>query len=339
MVKLIGVEEHFTSPAAKAAPAVPKQLPTGFSPQEAARIGKAIGGGLAQYDADERLQESADERLEFMNEHDIQMQVLSDDGLENTPAAMAVDQARAMNDQLADLIAAYPTRFSGFAALPLQDVDAAVAELKRVTKRGLRGTMIHGRVGGKWLDNPEFKPLWQAAQDLDVPVYIHPAVTEMNVMATYYLSDQYSPATGGALGLPGFGWHAETGLEFTRMVLAGRFDEFPGLKIMMGHWGELYSFYMHRLDETIMPTHPAIKHDVSDYFHNNLYVSPSGMFNQNQLNWAVAEFGADHVMFSTDYPYEPFAKIATFLADSALSDADKQQVGSQTVIDLMHLPL
>ncbi|MTV82722.1 amidohydrolase family protein [Secundilactobacillus folii] len=278
-----------------------------------------------------------EQRINFLDAHGMQMQVLSDMGLENTDPKVAIPLAQRMNDQLVAIIQAHPSRFSGFAALPLEDVDAAVTELKRAVKKGLKGTMIHGRINNQWLDDPKFKPLWQVAADLNVPVYIHPSVIDPVVMQRYYLSDQYPVATGGALGLPGFGWHAETGLEFTRMVLAGRFDEFPNLKIMMGHWGELYSFYMHRLDETIMPTHPAIKHDISDYFHRNLYVSPSGMFDQNQLNWAVAEFGADHVMFSTDYPYEPMAKIGTFLADSSLSQSDKDQVGSGTVVQLLNL--
>lgn len=160
-----------------------------------------------------------------MDAHQLQMQVLSDAGLENTPPAQAIPQAKATNDQLLALIQAHPTRF----------------------------------------------------------------------------------------------------------------DEFPHLKIMLGHWGELVSFYMHRLDETIMPTHPHIDHDISTYFHRNLYVSPSGLFDQHQLEWAVAEFGADHVMFSTDYPYEPFAKIGTFLADSTLSAADQQQIGSQTGRTILHL--
>ncbi|MFC6253362.1 amidohydrolase family protein [Secundilactobacillus hailunensis] len=332
MVKLIGVEEHFTSPAAQQAPQS-KPAHTKIDPQ----VGQAIGGGLAQYSADEQLQESVESRISFLDQHGMQMQVLSDAGLENTPVNIAIPLAQQMNDQLAEIVAAHPTRFAGFAALPLQDVDASVKELHRAAKKGLHGTMIHGRVGGKWLDDPVFKPLWQAATELDMPVYIHPAITNPQVMSTYYLSDQYSLGTGGALGLPGFGWHAETGLEFVRLVLAGRFDEFPRLKIMMGHWGEVVSFFMHRMDETIMPTHPNIKHDVSDYFHQHLYVSPSGMFDQNQLNWAVSEFGADHVMFSTDYPYEPTDKIQTFLADSALSVADQEQIGSQTVTDLLHL--
>lgn len=337
MTKLIGVEEHFTSPAAQQAQTAPKPDNPHAANPITPTIGKAIGGGLAQYDVDQQLQETTDQRIQFLDDHGMQMQVLSDTGLENTPADIAIPQAQAMNDQLVEIINVHPTRFAGFAALPLQDIEASVTELKRTVKLGLRGVMIHGRIGGKWLDDPVFKPLWQAAQDLDVPVYIHPALTNPQVMQTYYLSDQYSPATGGALALPGFGWHAETGLEFSRMLLAGRFDEFPRLKIMVGHWGELVSFYMHRMDETIMPTHPQIKHDVSDYFHRNLFVSPSGMFDQNQLNWAVAEFGAEHVMFSTDYPYEPVEKIGTFLDDSALTNEQKEQVSHQTVEQLMHL--
>lgn len=336
MTELIGVEEHFTSPAAQAAATAPKPARPGAGALPSA-VGTAIRGGLAQYAVDDRLEESAEQRIAFMDAHQLQMQVLSDAGLENTPPAQAIPQAQAMNDQLVALIQAHPTRFAGFAALPLQDPAAAATELTRAVHLGLSGVMIHGRIGGKWLDDPSFKPIWQAAEQLAVPVYLHPALTDPQVMQRYYLSDQYPLATGGALALPGFGWHAEAGLEFVRMILAGRFDEFPQLKIMLGHWGELVSFYQHRLDETIMPTHPHIDHDISTYFHRNLYVSPSGLFDQHQLEWAVAEFGADHVMFSTDYPYEPFDKIGTFLADSKLSAADQQQVGSQTVRTILHL--
>lgn len=336
MTELIAVEEHYATDASlKAATAQHKQPADSAA---AKRLGQAIGGGLAQYAVDDKLIEPLEDRLAFMDAHNIKMQVLSDEGLEGTAPDKAVAQAQAMNDHLGAVIQQYPTRFSGFAALPVQNGEAAAAELERAVKGdGLKGAMIHGRVQNQFLDAPQFTPIFEKAAKLDVPIYIHPGMTASAVLNTYYLSDQYPLASGGALGLPGFGWHAETGLQFVRLVLAGRFDQFPNLKIMMGHWGELVSFYMHRMDETIMPTKPGLKHDISYYFHHNLYVSPSGLFDQNQLQWAVNEFGADHILFSTDYPYEPTDKIATFLDDADLTQTQRDQIGSGTAKTILQL--
>src|SRR3712207_3237963 len=126
-----------------------------------------------------RLHDLGDLRIREMDEAGIDMQVLSHGApsSQKLPAEVAVDVTRRVNDRLAAAIAAHPTRFAGFAALPTSDPAAAADELSRtVSELGFKGAMIHGLADGAFLDDKRFWPIFARAEQLDVPIYLHPSV-------------------------------------------------------------------------------------------------------------------------------------------------------------------
>src|SRR5262249_51489743 len=128
-------------------------------------------------------------RLKEMDDADIDIQVLSHGApsTQRVPADIAVALTRRVNDRLHAAIAAHPTRFAGFAALPTADPDAAADELARcVPELGFKGAMIHGLPHGKFVDDRQFWPIYARAEELDVPVYLHPSLPHSAVTAAYY---------------------------------------------------------------------------------------------------------------------------------------------------------
>src|SRR5262245_1306120 len=159
--KIIAIEEHFTSPTLRELLA-PRDGPT-----------------------QQKLNDLVGARIKEMDEAGIDLAVLS----ENAPAAnnlapdVAVKTARASNDFLHETIRAHPTRFAGFATLPLPDPKASADELERcVTKLGFHGAMVMGTSHGLFLDDPRFRPVFERAQALEVPIYIHPAPMQPAVL-------------------------------------------------------------------------------------------------------------------------------------------------------------
>ena len=133
----------------------------------------------------------------------------------------AVEKGRQMNNFLAERIAAYPDRFGGWAALPVQDPTAAASELRRcVTEFGFCGAMINGRTNGECLDMPKFLPIWETAAELGVPIYLHPGAEPIQPAGDYR---DYP-----ALSNIAWGWSVETGFHALRIMSSGLFRSFPG---------------------------------------------------------------------------------------------------------------
>jgi predicted TIM-barrel fold metal-dependent hydrolase len=154
--------------------------------------------------------------------------------------------AQQANDQLATSIAAHPTRFAGFATLPMTYPEAAADELERaVRKLGFKGTMINGTVNGRFLDDPAFLPILERAVALDVPIYVHPGHPPAPLWEAYYSS--FDPAVNFSLATAGWGWHSEVGIHALRLILAGVFDRLPGLQIIIGYMGEMLPFMLARI--------------------------------------------------------------------------------------------
>jgi 2,3-dihydroxybenzoate decarboxylase len=232
----------------------------------------------------------------------------------------AVDMARRMNDVLAERIRAHPDRFSGFAALPLQNVEAAVAEFRRcVTELGFHGAMVNGHTQGAYLDEQKFRPLWQAAQELDVPIYLHPWSSP---------SDQLKPfdAFPDLLG-PTWNWTVETATHALRIMCSGVFDVYPKAKLILGHMGELLPYHMTRFDQgwPFNATHRA-KHPITFYMRNNLWITTSGNVSPTSLMGAIMSLGTDRILFATDYPFDQGPGFLKVMESGILSEADLEKV-------------
>ncbi len=311
-MKLIALEEHFLTPAIRAAWA-------------ASPIGAEGTDAFDRGDLAERLDDLGPNRIALMDEAGIDVQVLSvtTPALHNLDAAQSTQLATQTNDLLAAAIAQNPTRFQGFATLPTAAPQQAADELDRcITRLGFNGTMLCGRTRDKHLDHPDFHPLFATVAKRNAPVYIHPQIPQQPVREALY----------GGLGEPlstafaafGLGWHYEAGIQFVRLVLAGTFDRHPDLQIILGHWGEVVLFYLERIQNLARVT--KLDRPIADYFKQNLYVTPSGMWSPTYLQHAVDILGPERILFSVDYPYQykPGGGARTFLNEAPLTPANRE---------------
>ena len=199
-------------------------------------------------------------RLAIMDQHGIDMQILSySNPSQYVPADQQVELTRQANDRLAESVRANPTRFGGFACLPWGHPKAAAEELERTVKElGFVGTLLIGRPGDTFLDDPRYDPILAKLNELRVPIYLHPGVPLPQVQQPYYggLATQVT----ARLSLFGWGWHNEAGVHLLRLLLSRKFDEYSNLQVISGHWGEMVPFYLSRLTmqfHRLLPVSPA----------------------------------------------------------------------------------
>lgn len=333
-MKLITVEEHFESAAVTAA--MRQAVGNAVLP--------AVSPALRQYMRDNLpspaiMQDTQHERLAFMAQYGIDMQVLSygNSSPQNLSPEQAVPLSQLANDELAKAVVAHPDRYAGLAVLPVGDPQAAVAELNRaVTTLGLRGVLLKGNYQNKFFDEPFFLPIFEAAATLDVPVYFHPSFIPQAVMSHYFESNQWSDVVTGILSSAGYGWHMDVGIQVIRMIASGIFDKLPGLKLISGHWGELVPLFLERLDDELT-TYADLQYPFSTYYRHNVYVTPSGILSAPQLQFMLAEMGADHLMYSIDYPYKQPETSGSFLDIADLTDGQRAQIAFGTATTLFKL--
>ncbi|MFL4910482.1 amidohydrolase family protein [Streptomyces sp. MMS24-I2-30] len=282
-----------------------------------------------------RLPDVADLRLPDMDAGGIAMQVLSltVPGIEADPDPQrAVDNARFVNDSLAAIVDAHPTRFAAFAALPLQDPDAAVTELRRAVERlGFKGALVNDHIQGRYLDDPVFDRVWATLAELDVPLYLHPGMPPAD---RWHVLDGH-PELDGAL----WSWQATTGGHAMRVVMSGVFDRHPAARMILGHGGEFLPFQLSRFDSryaTVTVRQP-LRRRPSEYFGTNIFATTSGVLSPAAVEALVHVIGADAVLFAVDYPYENTGAAVAALAHTALPDADKQKIAHGNARRLLRL--
>ena len=315
-MRTIALEEHFTTPA----------FLEGAGRQFSEQALKSGGARAAKIF--EQLGDIGEKRLAEMDAAGIDMQLLSLNypGTEQSEAAEAIALARDANDFLAAAVKKNPQRFAGLAALPTAAPDQAAEELERRVRRdGFKGAVINGHNRGRYLDDKFYSPILQRAETLDVPIYLHPTLPPKAVMEASY--GGFSPQITFMLAGPGWGWHIETALHVIRMVLAGVFDRYPKLQIVVGHMGEALPFMLPRL-ERVGQGLPAgqLQRSLGDYLRQNVHYTFAGFnFTATFLN-LLLEVGADRIMFSVDYPYGSMAEARAFLKQLPVSAADRERI-------------
>jgi gamma-resorcylate decarboxylase len=317
------LEEHFATPAT-----------LGDSQVFGAHVWDTLGP---------RLIDIHDQRLRLMDENGVAIMILS----LNAPAVQAIPDvkraiavAREANDTLAGAIAKRPDRFAGFAALPMQDPEVAAQELERCVKEfGFVGALVNGfsQLGepdtAVYYDLPQYRPFWAVVERLGVPFYLHPRNPLPSMVPNY---------AGHAWMMgPSWGFGAETAVHALRLIGSGLFDEHPRLAIILGHLGEGLPFSQWRIDNRNAwmkaPHKYAAKKWVADYLRANFHLTTSGNFSSPALACAVAEMGADRVMFSADYPFEDIGEGVAWLREAPLGEADRTRIGRTNALKLFKL--
>lgn len=290
-----------------------------------------------------RLLDIHDMRLGEMDRHGIEMTLLSLNapGVQAIPdTAEAIEVARTANDELAESLAKRPDRFRGFAALPMQDPEAAASELTHAVRElGFVGALVNGYTEkdeagtAVYFDGHEYRPFWATVQELEAPLYLHPR-SPVPFLATPYAGQPW-------LMGPAWAFAVETAVHAMRLMGSQLFDEYPGVQIVLGHLGERIPYDMARIDQRIewSPFGYPCKKPISAYMRENFHITTSGNFNDPTFHCAIAEMGVARLMFSVDYPFEQTEEGAQWFDNTELSDADRLSIGRQNAIDLFKLKL
>jgi len=183
--------------------------------------------------------------------------------------------------------------------------QAAADELERtVNAYQFRGALISGLTNNEFLDDAKYAPIFEKAQQLDVPIYLHPGLPPDAVADAYYSG--LPKDAGQLLSIAGWGWHSETALHVLRLIVSGTFDKYPGLKLIIGHMGEMLPMMMARCDNMFRPGDAGNnQRSISQTLKDQVYITTSGIFTVPPLLAAIATFGIDKIMFSVDYPFSP----------------------------------
>jgi 2,3-dihydroxybenzoate decarboxylase len=275
----------------------------------------------------ERLQDLGDRRIADMDATGIDMQIISltSPGVQVLKTDAAVAMARLANDQLAEAIRRHPTRFAGLVAIAPQDPAEAAKEIERgVTRLGMKGVIINSHTQGEYLDNPKFWPIFEAAEALGAPVYLHPNTPPPKMIDPFLES-----GLDGAI----YGFAVETGLHALRIITSGVFDRFPKMNMILGHLGEALPFWMFRLDYMHRGTVMSKRYDfmkplqkkISDYLRENIHYTTSGMAWEPAISFTQSVVGMDRVMYAMDYPYEYVADEVRTQDALPISDDDKKK--------------
>lgn len=240
-------------------------------------------------------------RLKDMARAGVDMQVIlvNSPGVQIFEAAQASELATLINDRALSWMKRWPDKFAALAAIAPQDPARAAQELERAVRMGLKGAVINSHTKGAYLDEQRFWPIFETAQALDVPIYIHPRDPAPSALPLYAAQN-----LEGAI----WGYAAETSLHALRLIVGGVFEQFPRLKIVIGHNGEGIPFYLDRIDNRYRAMNEGalgkLKRSPATVFRENFWITTSG------TNWAPAVktcqevLGVDRVLFAVDYPFE-----------------------------------
>jgi predicted TIM-barrel fold metal-dependent hydrolase len=324
-MRVIAIEEHFLTPLYRE-----KVAANEYRNFYLTSRGQQMGHDII----DENLDLGA-KRLAHMDRHGVDVQVLSfgSPGPQAFGAEVAVAMARDANERLHAALKAHPARFAGFAALPTADPRAAVEELERcVTKLGFKGAMLHGHQQGEFLDARKYWPIWQRAEQLGVPIYLHPALPHPDAVKAYF--EGYEE-----LARAPWGFAVDTSCHFLRLVFSGVFDAYPRLKIILGHLGEGLPFAMHRMNEHSWAAakRRGLKKPPIEYLRDNLVVTTSGNWFEPAFVCTLLALGADNILFAIDWPYEANKTGMEFLRSLSISDADKEKIAHGNAERLLRL--
>ncbi len=302
--KRIATEEAWTFPALVKAQV--DYLESGDAPDDDSL--KMAGMFANMPSLQEMLQDLGQMRIDHMDEYGIdrQLLLLTAPGVQVVRPGEGTALAREANDIAADACRRHPDRFSACAAFDPRDVAGSVKELQRAAGLGLNGAVLNSHFQGHYLDERDYFPILEALEALDLALYIHPTAP--------YKAPQYEGRGffGALAGFPHDVWLHTLGLVFS-----GAFDRFPKLRLVIGHMGECLPLHLYRFDwmqgnadgrpRPVIDgggTPVKLLHPVSYYFHNNIWITTSGVGWEPAIRFCQDVLGPERVLYAMDYPYQ-----------------------------------
>jgi 5-carboxyvanillate decarboxylase len=274
-----------------------------------------------------RIQDLGAQRIADMDASGIARQLvfLTAPGVQVFDAGTAVSLSRELNDQLSQHTKKHPDRYAALAAIAPQDPKNAVQELQRSVSLGMKGAVVNSHTQGEYLDEPKCWEIFEAAEALDVPLYLHPNTPPASMIGPFL-----PRGLDGAI----YGFAVETGLHLLRIVLAGVFDRFPGLRIVVGHLGEGLPFWLFRLDfmhrsmvnANRYPGVKPLQRKPSDYLRENVWVTTSGMQWAPAILFTQQVLGVDRVLYAMDYPYQFVPEEVKVTDELPISEEDRRRL-------------
>jgi aminocarboxymuconate-semialdehyde decarboxylase len=276
------------------------------------------------------MMESVEVRLSDMDHMGVDVQALSLSPYQLFHWAegdLGLRAFKAVNDDLAELVAGHPDRFVGLGAIPLQTPNAAVEELERCrSELGFPGVEIATHVEGVELSSPVFEPFWAAVEEREMVVFIHPTgFTDPGRFMEHYFQN--------TIGHP-----LEETICAGRLIFDGVMERYPDLKIVFAHGGGFLPAYAGRFDhayrarEDVRAGLPRLPSEYLRMFYFDTMV-----FDTDQLGFLISKYGPDHILLGTDYPYDmgehrPLDLIGSV---SGLSDADRNLIVGQNAARIL----
>lgn len=322
-IRTIAVEEAFCTEAIyDACKAMLSQpgVPLALQKMAATVYGESGGSAMLK----RHLLDLGDGRIAHMDETGIDVQVVSltSPGVQALPADRAAALAAEANDELAEAVRRYKGRLYGLTAVAPHAPEKAAQEIDRGKKLGMRGVLINSHTHGAYLDEPQFRPVLEAAASLDQPIYLHPREPGPAMEKPYLDYGLYFASWGFA---------AETGLHAMRLIMSGVFDRLPNLRIVLGHLGEGIPYWLERIDnryalQVKIGGVQKLARLPSEYFLDNFIVTTSGMNYATPLRLCLDMLGADRVLFAADHPYESSAEATAFYETFDLPDEDREKI-------------
>lgn len=316
-----------------------------FAIEETLAETRAFAGDSGQWDDfTRRILDLGTERLEQMDRTGIELAILS----LNAPGAQRIldaDEAMAVarkgNDRMAEAVAGRPDRYAALAALPMHDPDAAAGELTRcVRELGLKGCMVNGfQQDGdadnvKYYDLPEYRSFWATVAELDVPFYLHPRM-QIPSRAPIYEGHPWLMSSP-------WGFAVETSIHALRLCGSGVFDDYPNLRICVGHLGENIPFGLWRIDARMAFSRRGYRGErpLGDYFREHFHLTTSGNFDDAAFRCTLDTIDHDKIHFSADYPFERMDDAANWYdSTEVISEEDRLKIGRTNAIRLFGLDL
>ena len=271
-------------------------------------------------------------RMGECKNHDVDIQVLS-----TVPAMFsywakavdALDISMLLNDHIAEVVAEFPQRFIGLGTIPLQDIDLAISEMERcLSDLGLAGVEIGTNVNQRNLDDELLFSVFEAAQDLNAAIFIHPwDMMGQDDLQKYWLS--------WLVGMP-----AETSRAICSMIFGGVFDRLPNLRVAFAHGGGAFPAILGRVQHgcNVRPDLCAVDNKIDPVKYLGKFWVDSLVHDNDALDYLINKVGINKIALGTDYPF-PLGELepGELITTSSLNNNDKEKLLSQNALDWLGL--